>query len=139
MLYNYHICFILLQQVKFAKEVGIADHKASWPLFCVGLGSFLVRPVVGRLCDLSFVNTQYLYQCFLFLAGFAVVLSSLASSFAGLVAYGFAYGMLVGGSQIALFLIILTSLSPRNRNQGFGFFLFVLSYSLAWGAPLGGE
>ena len=98
-----------------------------------------MRPVVGRLCDLSFVNTQYPYQCFLFLAGFAVVLSSLASSFAGLVAYGLAYKMLLGGGQIALYLLILTSLSPRNRTQGFGFFLFVLSFSLAGGARLGGE
>mgnify|MGYP001801697368 CR=1 FL=1 len=125
-------------QVKFAREIGVPKDQSSWPLFCIGLSSFIVRPVIGRLCDKSFINPVYLYQLFLFVVGLAVILSGLASSFVGVVAYGLAYGTLLGGSQITLFVLILKNLSPHNRTSGFALFLCAISFSLAAGSPLAG-
>ena len=103
-----------------------------------GLCSLVTRVGTGRLCDVTRVNPQYLFQGALIVEGVSTLLCTLAKSFTGLVLYCIVLGLANGTEATCANLVILNSVPAHRRPQAYGIWLCAQSVTMLIGAPLGG-
>ena len=77
-------------------------------------------------------------QAAVFVAGAAIVLSTLSYSYQQLMACFVVYGVADGAIISSMNILAMATLSPKQRSQGFGFFHFCVAIALAVGPPFGG-
>ena len=77
-------------------------------------------------------------QTAVFIAGATTALSTLLYSYKQLLAFYVAYGVADGAIISSMNILAMTTLSAKQRSQGFGFFHFCVAIALAVGPPFGG-
>ena len=126
--------------MRHSEDLGISADTASWLFFYNGLSSAVGRVLVGRVDDIIkkrfFIPTLFLIG--LIMAGISTLILPLATSYTSLVMYMVVFGVADACIITNGNLLILASLSDRNRAQGFGMYHFVIAIALAFGPPLGG-
>ena len=134
-LYN----MVLLFQVRYWEELGFPEQKAARLYLFSGVSSLVIRPVIGRLHDVRWINPCYMYIAAAATEGVATLLLPLATTTSHFVVffvvYGFADGTVGSGTSIA----VLNILPERQRPLGFGVYLSITSVLSACGPALGGK
>jgi len=106
--------------------------------FWNGITSVLIRALTGYVCDMRGVHPKWIMQTAVFIAGATSALSSLSYSYKQLLACYVAYGVADGAIISSMNILVMTTLSAKQRSQGFGFFHFCAAIALAVGPPFGG-
>ena len=124
--------------MRHCEDLGISADTASWLFFYNGLSSAVGRVLVGRVDDIKRFFVPMLFLSGLIIGGISTLMLPLATSYTSLVVYMVVFG--VSDSCIGTNgnLLILASLSDRNKAQGFGMHHFVIAIGIALGPPLGG-
>ena len=107
--------------------------------FFNGLASTISRAVTGRLCDIRRDCPVWIMRVTVFVSGTMVILMTLWSSYKQLLACFVVYGMMDGAFASSMNVLVLSTLSPKQRSQGIGFFHFCISSNLVAGPPFGGR
>lgn len=106
--------------------------------FWNGIASVLCRALTGYVCDMKRVHPKWIMQAAVFVAGAAIVLSTLSYSYQQLMACFVVYGVADGAIISSMNILAMATLLPKQRSQGFGFFHFCVAIALAVGPPFGG-
>lgn len=130
-------CFF--SQVKYSEELNIPADKASHFYMFLGISSGAARLLIGRLCDVKWVNICYINQLGITLAGLATLLLPLAKSYVFLALYTAVFGFSDGAFITSQNVILLGIVGPDRRDTAFGFGCLLCSFALAGGPPLAGE
>lgn len=125
-------------QARYCQERGIDAERASMMYFWNGIASVLCRALTGYVCDMKRVHPKWIMQAAVFVAGAAIVLSTLSYSYQQLMACFVVYGVADGAIISSMNILAMATLSPKQRSQGFGFFHFCVAIALAVGPPFGG-
>ena len=121
------------------EEIGITEVVASRLYIYSGVASLLVRPVIGRLNDVSWLNMIHIYSVASGLLGLVTLLLPMATTNVHFILYFVVYGLADGTMGSGLSIAVLYSLPERLRPLGFGVFQSVTCFTSACGPALGGE
>ena len=124
--------------MRHSEDLGISADTASWLFFYNGLSSAVGRVLVGIVDDIKHFFVPMLFLSGLVMAGISTLMLPLATSYTSLVVYMVVFGVAESCIGTNINLLILSSLSDRNKAQGFGMFHFVVAFGVALGPPLGG-
>ena len=105
----------------------------------LGISSGAARLLIGRLCDVKWVNIRYINQLGITLAGLATLLLPLAKSYFSVALYTAVFGFSDGAFITSQNIILLSIVGPDRRDAAFGFGCMLCSFALAAGPPLAGE
>ena len=131
-------CTYSVYQMRYSEDLGISADAASWLFFYYGLTSAVGRVLVGRVGDIKRFFIPTLFLIGLIIAGISTLILPLATSYTSLVVYMVVFGVANSCNVTNGNLLILASLSNRNKAQGFGMHHFVIAIAVALGPPLGG-
>ena len=126
-------------QVRYCQELGLPDTQASRLYIYSGLGSLLIRPVIGRLHDIPRITPCYIYTTGAALEAVSTFLLSLATTNLHFVVYFALYGVCDGAVGCGLSIAILNSLQEKQRPLGFGVYQCIACLMSAVGPALGGK
>ena len=121
------------------EEKGFAEVKASRLYIYCGLASLLVRPLVGRLNDVSWINMMYIYSVAAAVEGVVTIMLPLATTNVHFVLYFVVYGLSDGTLGCGLSIAVLNSVPDTLKPLGFGIFNSVTCVTSACGPALGGK
>lgn len=124
--------------VKYSEELNIPADKASHFYMFLGISSGAARLLIGRLCDVKWVNIRYINQLGIALAGLATSLLPLAKSYVSVALYTAVFGFSDGAFITSQNIILLSIVGPDRRDAAFGFGCMLCSFALAAGPPLAG-
>ena len=124
--------------MRHSEDLGISADTASWLFFYNGLSSGVGRVLVGRVDDIKRFFVPMLFLSGLIIGGISTLVLPLATSYTSLVVYMVVLGVADSCIGTNINLLILSSLSDRNKTQGFGMHHFVVAIGVALGPPLGG-
>lgn len=133
------VCLAFFSQVKYSEELNIPADKASHFYMFLGISSGAARLLIGRLCDVKWVNIRYINQLGIALAGLATSLLPLAKSYVSVALYTAVFGFSDGAFITSQNIILLSIVGPDRRDAAFGFGCMLCSFALAAGPPLAGE
>lgn len=118
--------------------MNISADKSSKLLMIFGVVSCVMRVIAGRLCDIRGVKAIHVFQIGVLVIGLAVLMLGVASTFVHFVVISLFYGIGDGISVTVSNLLLLTTVEPHKRASAFGLANFLISISIATGAPLAG-
>jgi len=127
-----------LHLVKYCLELGISADSASKLFIFIGLASSVARIVVGRLCDISWVNTIYVYQFGDLLVGFMTIALPLIKGYTGILVFAVVYGVGDGIFITTMNSLLMFTVDEKRRAAALGLGSCLLSLGIAGGAPLAG-
>ncbi|KAJ7335982.1 hypothetical protein OS493_013348 [Desmophyllum pertusum] len=127
-----------VHMVRYLEEKGFAEVKASRLYIYCGLASLLVRPLVGRLNDVSWINMMYIYSVAAAVEGVVTIMLPLATTNVHFVLYFVVYGLSDGTLGCGLSIAVLNSVPDTLKPLGFGIFNSVTCVTSACGPALGG-
>ncbi|KAJ7375604.1 hypothetical protein OS493_040097 [Desmophyllum pertusum] len=84
-----------------------------------GLASLLVRPLIGRLNDVSWINMLYIYSVAAAIEGVVTILLPLATTNVHFILYFVVYGLCDGTLGCGLTIVVLNSLPDTLKPLGF--------------------
>ena len=99
----------------------------------------MARLLIGRICDLKFINVRYVNQLGIAVVGTATLVLPLAKSFTGVALYTAVFGFADGAFMTSQNVILLSIVGPERRAAAFGFGTMLCSFALAGGPPLAGK
>lgn len=105
----------------------------------LGITSAMARLSIGRICDLKFINIQYINQLGISITGVATLLLPLAKSFVSVATYTAVFGFADGVFITTQNVILLSIVGPERRASAFGFGTMLCSIAVAGGPPLAGK
>jgi len=100
--------------------------------------SMLIRPVIGRLCDVRWIHACYLFQIAATVDGIAALLLPLARRNIHFVFYFIFYGSADGAMGCAMCIAVMFCFKGIQRVQGFGLYQSITNVAAAFGPALGG-
>lgn len=106
--------------------------------FWNGITSILIRALTGYVCDMKRIHPKWIMQTAVFIAGATTALSTLLYSYEQLLACYVAYGVADGAIISSMNILVMSTLSEKQRSQGLGFLHFCIAISIAVGPPFGG-
>lgn len=127
-----------VHMVRFLEDRGSSEVKASRLYIYSGIASLLVRPVIGRVNDLTWVNPCYIYTVAAALEGVFTILLPFASAQFHFVIYFVFYGLADGTVGCGINIAILNGLPERLKPLGFGIYNCLSCITSACGPALGG-
>ena len=127
-----------MPQARYCRERGIDAKRTSMMYFWNGISSVLTRALTGYVCDMKGLHPKWIMQTAVFIAGATTALSTLLHSYKQLLACYVSYGVADGAIVSSMNILAMTTLSAKQRSQGFGFFHFCVAIALAIGLPFGG-
>jgi len=130
---------LLIAQVKYSEELDIPADKASHFYMFLGISSGAARLLIGRLCDVKWVNIRYVNQLGITLAGLATLLLPLAKNYVSVALYTAMFGFSDGAFVTSQNVILLGIVGPDRRDAAFGFGCMLYSFVVAGGPPFAGE
>lgn len=130
---------ILWLQVKHCLEIGISADSASKLFIFQGLASSVSRVMVGRLCDIRFVNAIYVHQFGDLLVGFMTLALPLLRSYAGILAFSVVYGIGDGIFVTTMNSLLLFTVDEKQRAAALGLGSCLIALSVGGGPPLAGK
>lgn len=134
---NISVKFIFLQ-VRYCETIGIPPTQSSKLYVYSGVTSLLIRPVIGRLCDVKWIQAHFLFQIAAAFEGIASLLLPLARRNLYLVFYFILYGCTDGAMGSAMCVAIMFCFQGTKRVRGFGLFQSITNIVSAFGPALGG-
>ena len=120
------------------EEKGFAEVTASRLYIYSGIASMLVRPVIGRLNDVSWINMLYIYSVAASLEGVVTFLLPFATTNMHFVTYFVVYGLADGTLGCGFSITVLNSLPETLKPLGFGVYNCLSCITSACGPALGG-
>ncbi|KAJ1128669.1 hypothetical protein NDU88_007044 [Pleurodeles waltl] len=127
--------------VSYAKDMGIQDTKAAFLLSILGFVDIFARPACGMIAGLQWVRPRcvYLFSFAMLFNGCTDLISSMAESYGGLVAFciffGISYGM-VGALQ---FEVLMTIVGTKRFSSAIGLVLLAEACAVLVGPPSAGK
>ena len=101
--------------------------------------SLLIRPVIGRLCDVKWIHAHFLFQIAAVLEGIASLLLPLATRNIHFVFYFILYGCTDGTMGSSMCVAAMFCFKGTKRVRGFGLFQSITNIVSAFGPALGGR
>ena len=136
---NFSLGVLLPLQGRYCQEIEIDANYVAQMFFFNGLASTISRAVTGRLCDIRRDCPVWIMRVTVFVSGTMVILMTLWSSYKQLLACFVVYGMMDGAFASSMNVLVLSTLSPKQKSQGIGFLHFCVSSMLVAGPPFGGR
>ena len=133
------ICSIFNLQVRYCEEIGIPPIQSSKFYIYSGVTSMLIRPVIGRLCDMKRIHPCYFFQVAAAVTGTGTLLLPLARNNLHFVLYFILYGAADGTMNSAMTVAVMFCFTGEKRVQAFGLYRSVTNVASAVGPSLGGE
>ena len=130
--------FCSLLQARYCEEVGMPATKASRLYLYSGLASLLIRPVIGRLCDIKGIDACCIYQLAGAINGVATLLLPLATKYFHFVVYSVVWGFADGAIGCAVCVAIIGCFSDKQVATALGISFSVICVIAAVGPALGG-
>ncbi|PFX23334.1 monocarboxylate transporter 10-like [Stylophora pistillata] len=124
--------------VNYCEDVGITAQSASRLFIFIGLTSSLARILTGQLCNNPKINSVFVYQSSLFVAGVSVLLLPLATKYWALVVFSCAYGISDGIFITTQNYILLSCVDKERATASFCILSLLYSFSAATGGPIAG-
>ncbi|XP_020630410.1 monocarboxylate transporter 3-like [Orbicella faveolata] len=124
--------------VRFCEDIGITADAASRLFIYYGLASCIARLISGRLCDFQKVNTFYVYQAAELVLGTTILVVTMASSYAHMIAFVVIYGFCDGLFITTLNVLVITCVSQSQVPFAIGWELQITSIVVAGGPPAAG-
>ena len=131
--------FSFYLQVKYCLEVGISADSASTLFIFIGLASSFSRIVTGRMCDIYWINTIFVYQFGNLLVGLITICLLLIRDYTGMVIFAIVYGVGDGIFITTMNSLLMFMVDEKRRASALGLGNFLLSLGIAGGPPLAGE
>jgi len=125
--------------VKYSEEQGICPDNSAKLLMFYGLSSCIARLLAGRVCDLTWVNSHYVFQVGNFIAALSIIFAPLARSYIHFLVCSLFFGVGAGISISTSNLIFLTCVDERRRASAFGLASCLASFSVLSSPPLAGK
>lgn len=113
--------------------------KASGLYIYSGVASLLIRPVIGRVNDVSSFDPCYIYIIAAAVEGVITLLLPAASSSLHFVLFFVVYGLSDGTLGCGLSIAVLNSLPEQLRPLGYGLYSCLTCIVSACGPALGGK
>ena len=135
---NYISVKLIFSQVRYCETIGIPPTQSSKLYIYSGVTSLLIRPVIGRLCDVKWIEAHVLFQIAAVLEGIASLLLPLATKNLYLVLYFILYGCTDGAMGSAMCVVVMFCFKGAKRVRGFGLFQSITNIVSAFGPALGG-
>lgn len=95
--------------------------------------------LIGRLCDVKWINIRYVNRLGILGCGIATLLLPLAKNYISVAFYAVVFGFADGSFITTQNVILLNIVGPKRRAAAFGFGCMLCSLALAAGPPLAGE
>lgn len=127
--------------VSYAKDMGNPDTKAAFLLSILGFVDIFARPACGMLAGLEWVRPRcvYLFSFAMLFNGCTDLISSMATTYGGLVAFciffGISYGM-VGALQ---FEVLMAIVGTKRFSSAIGLVLLAEACAVLVGPPSAGK
>ena len=128
-----------MPQGRYCQEHGIDRNKVAQMFFFNRLASTIFRAITGRLCDLGRNVPIWIMRFTVLFSGTLVILMTLSFTFYPLLACFVVYGMMDGAIASSMNILVLSTLSTKQKSQGIGFFHLCVAVTLVAGPPLGGK
>ena len=103
-----------------------------------GVASLLIRPVIGRVNDVSWINPYYTDTVAAGLEGVVTLLMPMATTSFHFAMFFVVFGLSDGTLGSGLSIAVLNSLPERLRPLGIGLYNCLACFASACGAALGG-
>ena len=137
---KYQFVFFFGFQMKFCRDdLGMAADKSSTLFLFIGFFAATGRIGAGILCDLSCINSQFLYQAAVFMSGASIMLLVVAKTYPALagvvVLFSLADGLTVSSFIIELF----KSVKESQRASSLGFCMMAGVICTFSSPPLSGK
>ncbi|XP_020621973.1 monocarboxylate transporter 10-like isoform X2 [Orbicella faveolata] len=126
------------KQGRYCQELGIDANRVAEMFFFNGLASTIFRAVTGRLCDIKRNCPIWIMRFTVLVSGTLAILMTRWPSFKQLLASFVVYGMMDGAIASSLNVLVLSTLTPKQKSQGIGFFHLCVAITLIAGPPFGG-
>jgi len=127
-----------VHMVRYCETIGIPPAQSSKLYVYSGVTSLLIRPVIGRLCDVKWIQAHFLFQIAAGLEGIASLLLPLARRNLYLVCYFVLYGCTDGAMGSAMCVAAMFCFKGTKQVRGFGLFQSITNIVSAFGPALGG-
>lgn len=121
------------------EEAGFTEVDASRLYMYNGVASLLVRPLIGRLNDVNWINMLYIYSVATALEGVAAFLLPMATTNFHFVMYSVVFGISDGTLGSGLCIAVLNNLPETLRPLGISIYQCLACMSFAFAPALGGE
>lgn len=99
----------------------------------------MARVAAGRLCDVQWINTIFIYQFGTLLVGFVTVVLPVIQSYKGIAIFAGIYGLGDGIFITTMNSLLMFTVDERRRAAALGLGNTLLSVGVAAGPPLAGE
>lgn len=127
-----------VHMVRYLEEIGFSEVKASRLYIYSGLASLLIRPVIGRINDVNWIDPCYIYAIAAIVEGVVTFFLPAATSSLHFILFFVVYGLADGTMGCGLSIAVLNSLPERLRPLGFGVYQCLTCLTSASGPALGG-
>lgn len=124
--------------IKYCLELGISADSASRLFIFLGLSSCVARVAAGRLCDVQWINTIFIYQFGTLLVGLVTVVLPVIQSYKGIAIFAGIYGLGDGIFITTMNSLLMFTVDERRRAAALGLGNTLLSVGVAAGPPLAG-
>lgn len=124
--------------VRFLEGKGVPEAKAARLYIYSGLASLLIRPVIGRLNDVTWINMFYIYSIATGVECVVTFLLPFVITNISLVIYFVVFGLADGAMGCGLPIAVINSLPEKMRPLGIGAYNCLSCFSSACGPALGG-
>ena len=126
-------------QVKYCLDLGISADSASRFFISFGLSSSVARVAAGRICDVTWVNTIYIYQFGALLDGFVIVVLPVIRSYTGILFFSVIYGICDGIFISTMNSLLMFNVEEDRRAAALGLGNSLIAFAIASGSPFAGE
>ena len=125
--------------MSYCLDLGISADSASRLLIFLGLSSCVARVATGRLCDVTWINTIFIYQLGDLLVGFATMALPVIQTYRGLITFAVIYGFGDGIFITTMNSLLMFTVDEKRRAAALGLGNTLLAVGLAAGSPVAGE
>ncbi|PFX21885.1 monocarboxylate transporter 10-like [Stylophora pistillata] len=123
---------------KYSEELNISADQASFLYMFLGISGGMSAFLIGRLCDVKWINIRYVNRLGILGCGIATLLLPLAKNYISVAFYSVVFGFADGSFITTQNVILLNIVGPKRRAAAFGFGCMLCSLALAAGPPLAG-
>ncbi|XP_058949438.2 monocarboxylate transporter 4 [Pocillopora verrucosa] len=127
-----------LHMVRFLEGRGVQESRAARLYIYSCLSSLLIRPMIGRLNDVTWINMFYIYSIATGVECVVTFLLPFAITNLSLVLYFVVFGLADGAMGCGLPIAVINSLPEKMRPLGIGAYNCLSCFASACGPALGG-
>ena len=132
--------FVFLFQVKYCKQDLQIPEDTSVMLFTYfAIASFVSRHFFCKVGEFRWVNRFHLYRFSLIVTGISIACIPFARDFGSLASIFIVYGLMDGGFQGQLSLLLLMCVGKNTLTQAWGYLMFLTGFGVGLGPPLAGK